>query len=97
VMDWSGLIGSTLWILGCAAALATISHASWEASSRSERFLSIMRLPAYRIALSLAAIVFCLGMGVVASSSVEFAFWLLMAAGFAGYAGYLIFQIRSKG
>jgi Ca2+/H+ antiporter len=96
-MDWSGLVGNTLWILGCAAALATISHASWEASSRSERFLSIMRLPAYRIALALAAITFCLGMGEVASSSVEAALWLLIAAVFAGYAGYLIFQIRRKG
>ena len=97
MIDWNSLVGNTLWILGCTAALATVSHASWEASSRSERFLSVIRLPTYQIALALAAISFCLGMGGVASSPMQVVLWLLIAAGFAGYAGYLIFQIRSKG
>jgi hypothetical protein len=97
MLDWSSLVGNTLWILGCAATLATVSHASWEASSRGERFLPVMRLPGYQIALALAAISFCLGMCAVASSAVETVIWLLLAAGFAGYTGYLIFQVRSNG
>ena len=97
MLDWISLVGNTLWILGCAAALATISHASWEASSRRERFLSVVRLPGYQIALALAAISFCLGMCAVASSSSEIVLWLLITAGFVGYTGYLVFQVRSKG
>jgi hypothetical protein len=96
MMDWSSLVGNILWILGSAAALATVSHASWEASSRRERFFAVLRLPAYQIALALAAILFCLGMCLVASSSVEIALWLLMAAGFTGYAGYQVLQVRNK-
>lgn len=97
MIDWSGLLGNSLWILGCAAALATISHASWEASSRDERFLSVMRLPGYQIALALAAISFCVGMCGVASSSVETVVWLFLAVGFTGYTGYLLLQVRSRG
>jgi hypothetical protein len=94
--DWINLLGNTLWILGCAAALATISHASWEASSRSERFLSVVQLPGYQIALGLAAITFCLGMCAVAGSPSEVVLWLIIAAGFAGYTGYLVFQVKRK-
>jgi hypothetical protein len=97
MIDWNGLLGNSLWILGCAAALATISHASWEASSRDERFLSVLRLPGYQIALALAAISFCVGMCAIARSSIETVVWLLLAAGFAGYSGYLLLQVRSKG
>jgi hypothetical protein len=96
MIDWTGLVGNILWILGCAAALATVSHASWEASSRRERFLTLIRTPGYQIALALAAISFCLGMCLLAVGSVEIALWLLMAACFAGYAGIQIFQIKSR-
>jgi hypothetical protein len=97
MMGWTSLVGNILWLLGCAAALATVSHASWEASARRERFLTLIRLPGYQIALALAAISFCLGMCLVAGGAVEIIFWLIMAAGFAGYTGVQIFQIRSQG
>jgi hypothetical protein len=94
--EWINLVGNTLWILGCAAALATVSHASWEASSHNERFLSLVRLPGYQIALALAGISFCLGMCGVAGSSSEAILWLIMAGVFAGYTGYLVFLVKSK-
>ena len=97
MIDWSSLAGNTLWILGCAAALATISHASWQASARKEKLSSMLSLPAYQLALVLAAILFCLGMSWVASNFVEIILWLLIAAGFTAYGGYLIYQTRSKG
>lgn len=96
MIDWSSLAGNTLWILGCAAALATISHASWQASTHREKLSITLVLPAYQLALILSAILFCLGMGWTASVSVEIVFWLLLAAGFAAYGGYLIVQTRSK-
>ncbi len=96
MMDQISLVGNLLWILGCAAALATVSHASWEASSRRERFLTVIRLPGYQVALALAAIAFCLGMCLVARSPVEIAVWLLMTAGFAIYAGVQVFQGRGN-
>ncbi len=97
MIDWSSLAGNALWILGCATALATISHASWQASARREKLSSVLSLPTYQLALVLAAILFCLGMSWVASSSGEIVLWLLIAAGFAVYGGYLLVQTRSKG
>jgi len=74
-----------------------VSNASWEASSRKESLLSVLKHPAYQIALALAAILFCLGMYGLVSSFPEVVLWLLMAVGFASYAVYLVFQVRSKG
>lgn len=84
MINWSNLMGNTLWMLACAAALATVSHASWEASARKGKLLSVLKLPAYRLALVLAAISFCLGMCWIANSLVGTVLWLLLAAGFAG-------------
>jgi heme/copper-type cytochrome/quinol oxidase subunit 4 len=97
MLGWSDLVGNILWILGCSAALATVSHASWEASERKERLFTVLKLPGYRLALALAGISFCLGMCGVASSPVEIVAWLLIAACLAIYVFYVFLLMRRKG
>ena len=37
MIDWFNLAANSLWILGCAIALAVLSYASWQASLRREK------------------------------------------------------------
>lgn len=96
LIDWINLIGNSLWILGCAFALAAFSHASWAASRQNEKFLSRLYRPVYQTTLKLAAILYGAGMAISAASKVEMALWLLWVAGFSLYALYPLF-VRKEG
>lgn len=96
MIDWINLIGNSLWILGCALALAAFSHASWAASRQKEKLLSSLYRPVYQTILKLAAILYGMGMAVSAASKVEMALWLLWVAGFSLYALYPVF-VRKEG
>ena len=61
MIDWGNLLANSLWILGCALALAVLSFASWQASIYSEKISARLSKPGYRSAIALAGVLFCTG------------------------------------
>jgi len=96
VIDWANLAANALWILGCAIALATLSYAYWEASEYKEKMGARLRRPSYQSALSLAGLLFCLGLAGTSGSTLQRIVWLLLAAGFAGLLVYSVISYRKK-
>ncbi len=96
MIAWINLAANVLWILGCALCLATLSHASWAASQRKEKFLSRLKRPMYRAVLSLAVVLFSVGMAASAAYNLEMALWLLLTAGFSIYALYSLLQTKES-
>jgi hypothetical protein len=83
VIDWLNLAANSLWILGCAIALAAFSLASWEASIQHEKLRHYLQKGAYQAVFSLAGLLFCLGLAILASRWWETALWLALATWFA--------------
>jgi hypothetical protein len=91
MIDWFNLVANALWILACAIALATLSHASWMASLQHEKLRKIMALPVYQTIINIAGIFFCLGLAGTSSKWWEIILWLIIAALITGQlAGKII-------
>ena len=82
MIDWYNLAANSLWILGCAVALATLSYASWEASLLKEKFTTRVKRPSYQMALSLAGFLFCAGLAGTSDSTLEILLWSILALAF---------------
>jgi hypothetical protein len=79
MIDWINLAANSLWIVGLAVGLATVSYVSWQASLRRQRTLERLASPAPQIALNLAGLLFCLGLATTSQTSLEFGLWLALA------------------
>jgi hypothetical protein len=75
MIDWFNLAANALWIFGLAIALAVISHASWQASMYHEKLRSRLAQPGYQIYITLAAVLFCLGMAATSRQVWEIILW----------------------
>ncbi|HJW89883.1 MAG TPA: hypothetical protein VJ436_04500 [Anaerolineales bacterium] len=84
MIDWINLAGNALWILGCALFLAALSFASWEASLYGEKFRTRLRGRGVQTAISVAGILFCIGLAIVSDSALEVIVWSALALAFAG-------------
>jgi hypothetical protein len=82
MIDWAGVGANTLWILGCALILASLSYASWEASIYREPIGSRLRRQGLRTALSLGAVIFSIGMAGSSRRLLEIALWSVLAVMF---------------
>jgi hypothetical protein len=82
MIDWYNLAANSLWILGCAVSLATLSYASWEASILDEKFITRLKRPSYQIALSLAGLLFCTGLAGTSDSTLEIILWSILSLAF---------------
>jgi hypothetical protein len=78
MIDWFGLVANALWILACAIALATLSHASWVASLQHEKLRKILAIPQYQASINLAGILFCLGLAGTSNKWWEIVLWLIV-------------------
>lgn len=76
MIDWFSLAANALWILACAIAITTLSHASWEASFRHEKVRKILALHHYQTSINLAGIIFCLGLAGTSNKLWESVLWL---------------------
>lgn len=79
MIEWVNFIANSFWILACAIALATLSHAGWAASILHENLGIILATPNYNSALHLAGILFCLGLGGISDKWWEITISLLFA------------------
>ena len=74
MITWLGLVQHSLWIIGLAILLATISLAHSTASLRKESFLQSLSRPTYRLAIAGGTLAFGLGLMWLAG-----ALWLRVA------------------
>lgn len=80
LIDVWGVIANSLWILGLAALLATLSWAHWVASTEKTRLRTILRRPPIRRILDLGLVLFCAGLAATSRTWWERALWGLLAA-----------------
>ncbi len=96
MIDWGGLAANTLWIIGCALGLGTLSYASWDASIHKEKLSARLKRPSYQVALNLAGLLFGLGLAATSSKPLEIALWLILSALFLAQVIAALLQKRSK-
>jgi hypothetical protein len=93
VIDWLNVAANSLWIVGCAIALAALSRASWQSTIQQVKLGAILGRSGYQIALTIAGSLFCLGGAGAAQSALKIILWLALAIGFAGLA--IAVKVRS--
>lgn len=79
MIDWVNLAANSLWIVGCAVGLATVSYVSWDASLRRQKTLERLGQPAPQIVLNLAGLLFCLGLATTSQTTLEIILWLVLS------------------
>jgi len=92
MIDWLNLIANSLWILGCALALATLSYASWQASVKNEKMRMVLSSPGYKISLYAAGALFSIGLAATSERIWEIILWTIFAILFIIQAGLSIYQ-----
>jgi len=97
MIDWKNLAANSFWIMGCAAALATLSFASWKASLKGIKLGTVLAGYQYQIALNLSGVLFCIGLAATSDALWEILIWLLLVVLFAAQVVIAILKNRKKG
>jgi hypothetical protein len=92
MINWLNLIANSLWILGCALAIATLSYASWQASGKNEKMRMVLSSPAYKISLYAAGALFSIGLAATSDRLWEIILWTILAILFVVQLGLSIYQ-----
>jgi F0F1-type ATP synthase membrane subunit c/vacuolar-type H+-ATPase subunit K len=79
-INWFGLLGNALWIVGLAACLATVSMAHYQARVGADRLWAGLRQPESQSALAIGAVLFCVGLLLCSGTWWERGIWGLCAA-----------------
>lgn len=90
MIDWYSLAANSLWILGCAVALATLSYASWQASVSGEKFRQALQRTGNQTALNSAGVLFSAGLAATSDSTLETVLWAVLGLLFL----WTVIQIR---
>ena len=96
MIDWNNLAANSLWIMGCAAALATLSYAIWMVSMRQKMLRTILAGYQYQIVLNLSGVLFCIGLAATSDALWEILIWLLLVVLFAAQLVITILKNRKK-
>jgi hypothetical protein len=83
VIDVWGVVANGLWIAGLALLLATVSWASWVASTQRPRLRTVLAWPATQRALDLGLVLFCAGLAATSRTRVEQVVGGVLALGWA--------------
>jgi hypothetical protein len=83
MIDIWGVAANSLWILGLAVLLATLSWSHWTASVEKVRFRLVLSRPGIQRALDLGLFLFCAGLAATGRAWWERILWGLLAAVFA--------------
>lgn len=78
MIDWGNLLANSLWIMGCALALATLSFASWQASIHAEKLSAQLSKPGFQSTLILAGVLFCAGQIILAGALLLRILWSVL-------------------
>ena len=80
MIDVWAVLANSLWILGAAVLLATISWAYWVANTQGDRLRTVMSLPRIQQALHGGFFLFCAGLAATSRAWWERLLWGLLAA-----------------
>ncbi len=80
MIDWVMVGSNALWIVGLAIALAAFSFASWQSWATGASFRQTLGRPTFQGVLSLAGLLFCLGLAATSPVLWQAALWLILAA-----------------
>lgn len=83
MIDWVYLIANSLWILGCAVVLATLSYASWQASLYQESLRARLERVGIQRALHLSGLLFCAGLAILSEGYIKTLLWATLGVSFA--------------
>ena len=86
VVNWSGLVGSALWICGLAVCLAALSMAQYQARAGGDRFRHRLERPEYQLALAAGLTLLCAGLLISSGTWWEKVIWGFCAAFFIVWA-----------
>lgn len=93
-MDWRGVAGNGLWILGLSVLLAACSYSNWRAAALHRSRREVFPAPSFRALSSLGLVLILVGWGIAqADRWWEMAFCIAMALRFAWVLGRLV-QLR---
>jgi hypothetical protein len=96
MIDWWNVFTNSLWILGVAAALASLSYVDWLASREGAGLRHVLSQLAQRADFSLALAVASVGAGLGVVRLWERILWLLLASSLALFA-FRLWPGRRKG
>jgi len=99
MIDWIGVATNSLWLLGLAVCLATLSYADWRARRASLRLRQVMEQPAFRLALWSGLAIFCVGVALAGGRWWERTLWgvlAVMSAVEVGQAGRALRTLEKK-
>jgi hypothetical protein len=85
-INWTGLIGSALWVLGLATCLAALSMAHYEARAGNDGLWGRLTQPRSQLALAAGATLFCAGLLLRSGTWCEKGIWGLCAVFFIVWA-----------
>ncbi len=96
MIDWFNVAANSLWILGCAVALATLSYASWYASVYHEKLRQTLGGRNFQVSLNAAGVLFCLGLAATSGKVWEIILWAVLAVVFIVQIVILLLPTRDK-
>ena len=80
MIDWFQVAFNSLWIIGCAVALAAFSHADWLAHARGVRTRQLLGVPVFQLPFSIGLILVTLGLFFLGRGWLERGLWAAFAA-----------------
>ena len=83
MIDWGGLAANSLWILGCALALATFSYASWQAAENGSKLSALLKQPGVQAGFNLAGSLFSAGLALTSGLGWMMILWAALGVIFA--------------
>jgi len=97
MIDIWGVVANSLWILGLAVLLATLSWSHWAASTEKARFRAMLGRPRVQRVLDLGFFLFCAGLAATGRAWWERLLWGLLAAVFAVQACLVKREVKRTG
>jgi hypothetical protein len=97
MIDWWDVLANSLWIIGLAVAVATLSYAAWGATVEGEKTTAWLKRPALQTALQLAVLLVCLGLAGTSSRLWVTILWLVLAVAILAQTIMAIRIYRHKG
>ncbi len=94
MIDWGNLAWNTLWVMACMLTLSVLAIQQWQTRATGMRLRDGLKQPYPAIILSVAAMLFCIGMLGTSVGQVEPIAWGVLAVLF-GVQGFLKFRRRA--
>ena len=82
MIDWYNLITNAVWMFGCSVVLATLSYASWEASTQTSSFKELIRQHKIQISLNIGGFLFAIGLAGTTQIMWQKIIWMILSLGF---------------